>query len=466
MAEHVTKPHVVIIGGGFGGLKTARSLRRANVRITLIDKANHHLFQPLLYQVATAGMTAEEIAVPIRSVVRKQPNVQVLLGEVTRADLDKKVVYLSDGAEIAYDYLVVAAGARTNYFGHDDWAEHTVGLKSIEDAFEIRRRVLTAFEAAEREPDRAKRRALLTFVVIGGGPTGVELAGALSELTRAVLARDFRLVHAEDIRVMLLEAGPRLLAPFHESLSANAAEELQRLGVEVRLGTAVTDITPEGLRTASEDIPATLTCWAAGVAPQPLAQALGLATRRGLVEVTPDCSAPGRPEVFAIGDIASFIPEGSTKPLPGLAPVAMQQGVHVARSIERSVRGEAREPFRYLDKGNMATIGKSRAVLEFKGLRMTGLLAWLAWIVVHIYYLIGFRNRAVVMFDWFWSYLTNRRGARLITRAQVGVAQPPALSEKRAAPTPPAAPAAPSSTPATTSWRPVSEHEPAGSHFH
>lgn len=413
-----SRKRVVIIGGGFGGLRTARELKNAPVEVTLIDRNNHHLFQPLLYQVATAGMAAEEIASPIRSVLRKQKNARVLLGDVERVNVETRRVFLADGASVDYDYLVVAAGTQTNYFGHNDWAQFSVGLKTIEDAFEIRRRVLLAFEAAERETDVARRRELLTFVVIGGGPTGVEMAGALSELSREILARDFRVIHPSSIRVILIEMAPRVLTPFHASLSAKAQRDLETLGVDVRTGTQVRDIRAEGVQLDAEFIPAAVTVWAAGVEPHSLARKLGITpTKRGQVAVGQDCAIPGHPEAFALGDIAEFIPAGTTTPLPGLAPVAMQQAVTVAANIQRSVAGKEREPFHYLDKGIMATIGTSRAVAQTGKLRFSGLLAWLAWIVVHIYYLIGFRNRLLVMFDWFWCYVTQRRGARVITHA-------------------------------------------------
>ena len=426
MADATNTPHVLIIGGGFGGLRCAQKLRRAPVRVTLIDRRNHHLFQPLLYQVATAGMMAENIAVPIRSVLRRQKNAAVQLGDVQQVDLAAKRVHLADGTRIGYDYLVLAAGARTSYFGHDEWEKHTVGLKSVEDAYAIRRRVLLAFEAAEQETDPAVRRRLLTFIAIGGGPTGVEMAGALAELTRVVLARDFRRVNPDEVRVVLLEAAPRLLLAFHPKNAENARHELMRLGVEVHTGRGVTDIDARGVHLGDEVIESDLVVWAAGVTPENITRKmLGMeATQRGFVPVEQDCSVKGFQEVFAIGDCAAYITEAETKaaeekgtkprPLPGVAPVAMQQGTFVADTIMRELRGKPRLPFRYFDKGSMATIGKSRAVLEFGRLRMQGFLAWVAWIFVHVFYIVGFRNRALVMFDWFWAYLFNRRGARLI----------------------------------------------------
>lgn len=426
MANTDTLPHVLIIGGGFGGLRCAQKLRRAPVRVTLVDRRNHHLFQPLLYQVATAGMMAENIAVPIRSVLRGQKNAAVRLGDVQQVDLSNKRVELADGTSIDYDYVVLAAGARTSYFGNDAWEQHTVGLKSVEDAYAIRRRVLLAFEAAEQEEGAAARRRLLTFVVIGGGPTGVEMAGALAELTRQVLARDFVRVHADDIRVMLLEAAPRLLLAFHPSNAENARHELMRLGVEVHTGRGVTNIDARGVHLGDELVESDLVVWAAGVTPENIARKLlGLeATQRGFVPVEQDCSLKDFKDAFAIGDCAAFISEAEAKaaeekgtkprPLPGVAPVAMQQGTFVANTIARELAGKPRAPFRYFDKGNMATIGKSRAVLEFGRLRMRGFLAWVAWIFVHVFFIVGFRNRALVLFDWTWAYLFNRRGARLI----------------------------------------------------
>ena len=430
MPAQVKKPHVVIIGGGFGGLRAARELKRAPVDVTLIDRANHHLFQPLLYQVATAGMAAEEIAVPIRSVLQRQRNAKVLMGDVERVDLQAKQVYLTDGHSLDYDFLVVAAGTQTNYFGHTPWQAHSIGLKTIEDAFALRRRVLLAFEAAEREPDATQRRRLLTFVVIGGGPTGVEMAGALSELSRQVLAKDFRVIDPSSIRVVLIEMAPRVLTPFHPSLSANALRALQALKVEVRVGVAVENIQAEGVRIAGEFIPASVICWAAGVEPQPLAKRIGAAINsRGQVVVMQDCSLAGHPEVFAVGDIAAFTPAGANAPLPGLAPVAMQQGQSVANNIIRTLKNKPRVPFKYFDKGMMATIGRSRAVAQVGRLRFTGLIAWLAWIVVHVAFLIGFRNRVVVLFDWFWAYATQRRGARVIANVEPVV--PPKADDPR-----------------------------------
>ncbi|MCK6547674.1 NAD(P)/FAD-dependent oxidoreductase [Myxococcota bacterium] len=409
-------PHVVIIGGGFGGLTAARALEDAPVEVTLIDRSNHHLFQPLLYQVAMAGLSPAEIAQPIRGLLGRQVNARVILGEVVDIDVAKRTVCFQGDvlAPMHYDFLVVAAGAETNYFGHPEWAEHALGLKSLDDAIEIRRRVLVAFEAAEREADPARRRELLTFVVIGGGPTGVELAGAVAELSRFVLARDFRNIDPSVTRVLLVEMAPRILLPFDEALAAKAVDQLRDLGVEVRTGVAVTSIDADGVHLGDELLHTSTVIWGAGVKGVSLGKALGAELDRGgRVVVKDDCSIPGHPEVFAIGDLARFDQDG--KPLPGVSPVAMQQARAVAKNIVRSIRGAPREAFRYVDKGTMATIGRSRAIAQVGRLRLSGWLAWMAWLVVHVWYLIGFRNRLFVMMDWAWSYFTYKRGARLIT---------------------------------------------------
>ena len=418
------RKHVVIVGGGFGGLTCARALARADVDVTLIDRQNHHLFQPLLYQVAMAGLSPSEIAVPIRSIVRKQKNIGVLLAEVERIDLEARHLYYSPapGEEpLSYDYLVLAPGARTHYFGHNDWELYAPGLKSIDDAVEIRRRVLLAFEAAEREIDPAKRAQLLSFVVIGGGPTGVEVAGAIAELARFALDRDFRVAKPYEARVLLIEAGPRVLPAFAPELAEKTVLQLAELGVHVRTGTMVDAIGPRGVRLQTgETLLADTVVWAAGVASSPLIRGLGGAVemdRQGRALVAKDCSLPGFPNTFVIGDAACFI-GADGRPLPGVSPTAMQMGRFVAGIIKQEVRSAdviERPEFVYTDKGAMATIGRSRAVAEAKGIKLSGLLAWLAWLLVHIWYLIGFRNRFVVFFDWAWSYFTYRRGARLIT---------------------------------------------------
>lgn len=420
--------HVVIVGGGFGGLQVAKRLAKAPVRITLVDRLNHHLFQPLLYQVAMAGLSPSDIAVPIRAALHRQRNVRVILDEAVGVDLARREVELRTAGRLRYDKLVLAAGAGTNYFGHPEWSKWAVGLKDLDEAVEIRRRVLLAFEAAEREPDPEKRKALLRFVVIGGGPTGVELAGSLAELARFALSRDFQTIHPEDAEVTLLEAGPRLLAPFDPKLSASAARQLEELGVTVRTGCLVRQIDDEGVRVAGPDgtettLRGSTVIWAAGVRARPLSRTLGVELDRGgRVIVGSDGSIPGHPEVFVIGDMAHQVgPDG--KPLPGLAPVAIQQGRNVAANILRDIEGKPRVPFRYVDKGMMATIGRSRAVAQTGRLRISGLLAWFAWIVVHLWFLVGFRNRLLVFYNWAYNYLTYKRGARLITgrRLEPGV---------------------------------------------
>ena len=412
-------PHVVVIGGGFGGLAAAGSLSGAKVRVTLVDRSNHHLFQPLLYQVATAGLSPADIAYPIRTVLRHQSNVRVLLAEVTRIELEQKSCTLDDQSSLGWDYLVLAAGARTNYFDKEaEWKPFALGLKDLDEAVEIRRRVLLAFEAAERETDAAARQRLLTFVVIGGGPTGVETAGALSDLSRTVLADDFRTIDPSVARIVIVERAPRLLSGgFDPKLSKRALRQLIELGVEVRLDTAVENIDARGVSVAGgERIDAATVLWTAGVRARGLAQSLGVELdRMGRVKVGPDCRIPGHPEAFAIGDIACLVPEGETAPLPGLAPVALQQGRYVARIIASG--GRAKRGFHYADKGTMATIGRSRAVAQSLNgkLKLSGFLAWLAWLFIHIWFLIGFRNRVSVLANWMWNYLTYRRGARLIT---------------------------------------------------
>lgn len=413
------RPHVVVIGGGFGGLTAARTLARAPVRVTLVDRSNHHLFQPLLYQVAMAGLSPADIAYPIRTVFRHQDDVSVLLGAVESVDLAARRLRLEDGASLAYDYLVVAAGARTNYFGRPDFERSSLGLKSIDDAVDIRRRVLLAFEAADREGDAEARRRLLTFAVIGGGPTGVEVAGALVELGRSVLAKDFRTIDAREIRVVVIEMMDRLLpGGFDPELARRARAQLEELGVEVRLSSPVRRIDARGVLLDDDELPAATVLWTAGVRAVELGESLGVTLdRAGRIEVEQDCSIPGHPEAFAIGDIAAFVPEGSEQPLPGLAAVAMQQGRYVARAIAGAVAGEPAAPFRYRDKGIMATIGRSRAIVQSGSgrVKLAGFWAWIAWIFIHIFYLIGFRNRVSVLLNWAWNYATYRQGARLIT---------------------------------------------------
>jgi NADH:quinone reductase (non-electrogenic) len=408
-------PHVVIVGGGFGGLYAAKRLRRSPVRVTLIDRRNHHLFQPLLYQVAMAGLSPGDIAYPIRSILRRQANAHVWLAEAAAVELPSRRVALREGGHVGYDYLILASGARHAYFGHEEWEPFAPGLKSLEDALEIRRRMLLAFEQAEHERDPVERRRLLTFVIVGGGPTGVELAGALADIARTVLVSDFRSIDPRESRVVLVEAGPRVLPPFPEPLSSKAEASLRRLGVEVRCGSAVTNVDPEGVRLGDQVIAARTVLWAAGVAASPLARTLGVPLdRAGRVLVNPDLSVPGHPEAFVVGDLAAFLHQTGS-PLPGVAPVAIQQGRHAARNVVLAVAGRATEPFRYADKGNLATIGKAAAVADFGFVRISGFSAWLLWIIVHILFLIGFRNRVIVVFEWAWAYFTSQRGARLIT---------------------------------------------------
>jgi NADH dehydrogenase len=408
-------PTVVVVGGGFGGLYAARALARLGVHVVLIDRVNYHLFQPLLYQVATAALSPGEIAEPLRAILRKYRNVEVLLGEVTSIDVEARSIRLADGAEFGYDYLVLATGATHSYFSHPEWEPMAPGLKSLADALEMRRRIFLAFELAERESDPARREALLTFVVVGGGPTGVELAGAIVEIARHTVRQDFRSFDPHQARVLLLEGGPRILAQYPPDLSASAQRALEKLGVEVRTSRVVTDVTPEQVRAGSEIIPAHTTLWAAGVAASPLGLQLGVEVdRAGRVAVEPDLSLADHPEVFVVGDLAAFT-EQDGKPLPGIAPVAIQQGKAAAANIWRSIQGRPRNAFHYFDKGTMATIGRAAAVAEIRWLHLSGILAWLAWLVVHIFFLIGFENRMLVLVQWAWSYFSYERGARLIT---------------------------------------------------
>src|SRR5215469_13559771 len=413
-ATRQSRPDVVIIGAGFGGLWTATALAHAPVEITVIDERNYHLFQPLLYQVATAALSPADIAAPIRSILSRQTNTEVILGTVTGIDVAGRAVLIGE-RRISYDQLVVATGARESYFGHDEWAAVTSGLKTIEDAETMRRRILIAFERAEACLDEIERHRQLTFVIIGGGPTGVELAGALAELAKAALARNFRHIDPTTTRIVLVEAGPRLLPGFSASLSEAAARDLRRLGVEVRLGAKVTSCGADGAMLGDEQIASRTVIWAAGVAASPAAGWLGIEPGRGgRVPVGPDLTLPGHPEIFVVGDTAQVT--GPCGPLPGVAPVAKQQGAYVVRIIAARLAGKPPPgPFRYRDYGNLATIGRREAVADFGRLRLTGRLAWLVWGVAHIYFLIGFRNCIAVATDWLWSYLTYQRGARLIT---------------------------------------------------
>ncbi|MDQ4148592.1 MAG: NAD(P)/FAD-dependent oxidoreductase [Actinomycetota bacterium] len=402
----------MIVGGGFGGLEAARALAGAPVRVTVIDRRNHHLFQPLLYQVATASLNPSEIAAPIRRVLRKQENAEVVLGCATGVDTASQKVILTDG-EVGYDYLILAAGAGLSYFGHEEWAEYAPGLKSIEDALEYRRRLLIAFEAAEREEDPDRRERWLTFVIVGGGPTGVELAGALAEIRRT-LRSDFRRIDPRTARIILLEGVPRILPTLPERLSKKAAKQLEKLGVKVLTGSQVTAIDDEGVKVGDKLIGARTVFWAAGVAASPLARGLGAPLdRAGRVKVRADLTAPGFQNVFVIGDLAYLEQDG--KLVPGVAPAAIQQGRHAASNIRRLLSGMPTEPFRYVDKGTLATIGRAAAVADIRGLQLSGVLAWLAWLAVHIWFLIGFRNRFVVMLEWARAYVLWERQVRLIT---------------------------------------------------
>ena len=408
-------PHVVIIGAGFGGLRAARALAKAPVRVTLVDRNNYHLFQPLLYQVATASLSPSQIAYPIRGVLRRQRNTRVLLAEVTGVDAARRVVRLADG-ELAYDWLILAPGARHSYFGHTAWEAQAPGLKTLDDALRIRDRMLLAFERAEREQDPERRRALLTFVVVGGGPTGVELAGAIGEIACKVLARDFRTIDTRETRTILVEAGPRLLPAFPEVLAVKAERSLAGLCVEVRTGEALTRLEDGAVWLGADRVAAGTVLWAAGVAPSPLARSLGVPLdRAGRVVVHPDLTVPGHPEVFVIGDLAA-LSDAAGRPLPGLAPVAIQQGEYAARAVVNAVRGRPSAPFHYRDKGTMATIGRAAAVVDLGRLRFSGYPAWLMWCFVHILWLIGFRNRFLVMIEWAWAYVRFERSARLIVR--------------------------------------------------
>ncbi|HEX5099744.1 MAG TPA: NAD(P)/FAD-dependent oxidoreductase [Polyangiaceae bacterium] len=419
--------HVVVIGGGFGGLAVTKALAKASVHVTLVDRSNHFLFTPLLYQVAMAGLAPAEIASPTRSVLRHQANARVLLAEVTRIDLAARKVHTREVAPLEYEYLVLAPGSQNSYFGHDEWGKVAPGLKDLDDAIEIRRRVLLAFEAAEREPDETLRRRHLTFVVIGGGPTGVELAGAIAELATFVLARDFRSIRPDATRVVLVEGSERVLSAFDPRLSEHAQRSLAAMGVDVRTKTRVTGIDAAGVSCGDTRIEASTVLWAAGVRASPLLATLGAPLdRQGRIAVAPDCSIPGHPDVFCIGDAAAFLPAGEEHPLPGVSPVAMQQGRFVARTIARAVDGETeRGTFRYFDKGIMATIGRSRAVARIGRLRLSGFLAWVAWLLLHIVYLIDFRSRVLVLVDWAWSYFTYQRGSRLITGHRLEAGAPP-----------------------------------------
>jgi NADH:ubiquinone reductase (H+-translocating) len=417
-------PRVVIVGGGFGGLYAARALASAPVQITLVDQRNYHLFQPLLYQVATAALSPGNIAQPIRLLLRRYRNVRVLQAQVTAVDLARRRLQLADGT-LDYDYLILATGARHSYFGHDEWAPVAPGLKSLDDALEIRRRILSAFEEAERATDPAVRRALLTFVIVGGGPTGVELAGAIAEIARHTVAGEFRAIDPTQARVILLEGQGRILGPFPEDLSASAVQALRNLGVEVRTGAIVTEITPDAVHVGDDVIPTRTALWAAGVAASPLGRSLNVPLdRSGRVLVEPDLTLPGHPEAYVVGDLAAYTHQGD-KPLPGVAQVAIQEGQAAAENIRRTIAGQRRKKFHYVDRGNLATIGRGAAVADINGRHLTGHAAWLVWLMVHILYLIGFEKRLLVLTQWARSYLTHDRGVRLITMEERPLAVPP-----------------------------------------
>jgi len=423
--SEATAPHVIIVGAGFGGLEAAKRLACKDVRVTVIDRTNYHLFQPLLYQVATAALSPADIAAPVRAILSKCKNVEVILAEVQSVDVAAKKVKTVD-LQIDYDYLIVATGARHFYFGHNEWEKLAPGLKSLEDAIELRRRILMAFEYAEEITDEAARRAAMNFVIIGGGPTGVEMAGAIAEISRHTLAKDFRHIDPSQARVILIEGEPRLLAAYPPDLSESARKQLVALGVEVRTSTRATNLTEAGVQIGDEFIPCRVKIWAAGNNASFVGKTLGApGDRVGRVIVNDDLTIPGHPEVQVIGDLANF-PHQTGQPLPGISPVAMQQGRHAARNVLAMAQGRKPRRFRYWDKGTMATIGRNKAVADLRFVHLSGLPAWLAWLFVHIIFLVGFRNRLLVLFQWAWAYLTFNKGARLITRNFQSEQRPPA----------------------------------------
>ncbi len=414
MTQHVTRPRVVVIGAGFAGLNAAKALANAPVDVTVVDRKNHHTFQPLLYQVALAVLSPAEIASPVRTVLRRAANTEVLLGEVKGFDLQKRLVLLDD-LDLPYDYLIVAAGATHAYFGHPEWEEFAPGLKTLEDATEIRRRILMAFETAEREVIAHRTPPPLNFVVVGAGPTGVELAGAISDIAGRHMMKEFRAIDPRQSRIILLEGGPRVLPSYPEDLSASAERQLKEMGVEVRTNAMVTNIEAGAVSVGKEKIPASVILWGAGVSASPLGKMLGVPVdKAGRVIVERDLTVPGHPEVFVTGDLASARRHNG-QPVPGVAPAAIQMGKFAARQIKRSVEGKLREKFEYLDKGSLATIGRSRAVADFGKVHISGLFAWLAWLFIHLLFLVGFRNRLFVLSEWAWAYLTYNHSARLIT---------------------------------------------------
>ncbi|HEY3133736.1 MAG TPA: NAD(P)/FAD-dependent oxidoreductase [Gemmatimonadaceae bacterium] len=415
MPDVLNRPRVVIIGGGFGGIAAAKALKRAHVAVTVIDRTNHFIFQPLLYQVATAALAPSDITAPIRWVLRHHRNAEVLMAEVREIDPERRVVRIDDELkEIPYDYLIVATGSRHAYFGHNEWEPYAPGLKAIEDASEIRRRFLLAFENAEKTDDEKEREELLTFVIVGGGPTGVELAGALPYIAKKALASDFRRIDTRRTRVILVEAGPRILPTFPEHLAARAVRDLNHLGVEVRIASAVTNVGPDGVSIGAEKIRARTAFWAAGNLASPLGKFMGVPLdRAGRIEVNRDLSVPGHPNVFIVGDLAALVQDGRL--VPGVGPAAIQEGKSAARNILRELRRAPRKPFHYWNKGDLAVIGRSRAIADLGWITFSGWFAWVFWLFVHIMYLVGFRNRIVVLFGWAYAYFTSQAGVRLIT---------------------------------------------------
>jgi NADH:ubiquinone reductase (H+-translocating) len=408
-------PKVVIIGGGFGGLYAARILANQPVDVTLIDRTNHHLFQPLLYQVATAMLSPADIAQPIRSILKDAKNIRVVMGRVETIDTAAKIVHTS-GSEYPYHYLILAAGARHSYFGNDHWEAFAPGLKNLSDALELRRRILNAFEIAETAQDPELQQAAMTFVIIGAGPTGVEMAGSISELAKRTIVHDFRQIQTKKARIILLDAAPKVLPMFDEVLCASALKQLQKLDIEVKVGTKVLGVTPEGVQLENELIRARTVVWAAGNAASPLAKQIGETDRQGRIIVSPDLSAPGHPEIFAIGDVANYSHQGG-KPLPGIAPFAMQSGETAARNVLARAMGSPTKTFKYWDKGSMATIGRNKAIADLKVVKLSGFLAWLSWLLIHLLFIVELRNRILIFFQWTWGYITYTHGARLSYRA-------------------------------------------------
>jgi NADH dehydrogenase len=419
------RPRIVIIGGGFGGITAAKALKRANAQVTVVDRTNHFIFQPLLYQVATAALAPSEITAPIRWILRRSKNTEVLLAEVREIDTARRVIRIDDALrEIPYDYLIVATGSRHAYFGHDEWEPYAPGLKAIEDATEIRRRFLLAYEIAEKIDGESERQEYLTFVIVGGGPTGVELAGALPFIAKKTLAPDFRRIDARKTRVVLIEAGPRILPTFPEDLAAHATQDLKDLGVEVMVNSAVTGVEPDGVRIGAEKIRARTAFWAAGNKASPIGEFLGAPLdRAGRIKVSPDLSVPGHPEIFVVGDLAALVQDG--RQVPGVGPAAIQEGASAGKNIVRDLRKQSRKNFRYRNKGDLATIGRSRAIADLGWIRFSGRFAWFFWLFVHIMYLVGFRNRLSVLFEWAYAFFTYQHGARLITDTERRQPPPP-----------------------------------------